>query len=385
MKLHLIDLSKNFETARGSISAVRNIDLETSESEFFVLLGPSGCGKSTLLNLIAGLERPSRGEIRFGEKLVASGGGNVFLTPKERNVAMVFQSYALYPHMSVFENIAFPLRIAGQARRQIEESVQRVASMLGIAHLLRAKPGELSGGQRQRTAIGRAIVRQPSIFLLDEPLSNLDAQLRTATRIELKALQRQMGVTTVYVTHDQVEAMSLGHRIALMKDGGIEQVGAPGELYDRPANAFVARFIGSPPMNLLAVDLVEAADSWWIRMGRQKFPLSEVKRGRHLAAKQYLLGIRPEHIAIHADREDYQVRCRLLSVEPLGSRLVLQVCAEHQDLALLTDDTRYAEAATGTLLNVRFDLSRMYLFEAEGRQQTVFSSRDHTHGSLGMT
>ena len=247
MKLRLVRLSKKFVTARGSVFAVRDIDLETTESEFFVLLGPSGCGKSTVLNLIAGLEKPTGGEIWFDEKLAASSDKKVFLTPKERNVAMVFQSYALYPHMSIFENIAFPLKVAREEEASILESVSRVSSMLGISHLLRAKPGELSGGQRQRVAIGRAIVRQPSIFLLDEPLSNLDAQLRTATRMELKALQRQLEITTVYVTHDQVEAMSLGNRIALLNDGDIEQVGSPEELYNKPANAFVAKFIGSPP------------------------------------------------------------------------------------------------------------------------------------------
>lgn len=373
MKLRLVRLSKKFVSARGSVLAVRDIDLETTESEFFVLLGPSGCGKSTVLNLIAGLEKPTDGEIWFGEKLAASNDKKVFLTPKQRNVAMVFQSYALYPHMSIFENIAFPLKVAREGKASIQESVSRVSSMLGISHLLRAKPGELSGGQRQRVAIGRAIVRQPSIFLLDEPLSNLDAQLRTATRMELKALQRQLEITTVYVTHDQVEAMSLGNRIALLSDGDIVQVGSPEELYNKPANAFVAKFIGSPPMNLLKVDLFKENDSCWISIGRQKIKVDGFNTPRRLAPKRYLLGIRPEDIAVHDRSEQHDLKCQLLSVEPLGRELLLQVGLENQDLTILTTDIRYAKAKAGINLNLLLDLTRMHFFEQDDEQKVVFS------------
>jgi len=373
LKLRLVRLSKKFVSARGSVLAVRDIDLETTESEFFVLLGPSGCGKSTVLNLIAGLEKPTGGEIWFGEKLAASNDKKVFLTPKQRNVAMVFQSYALYPHMSIFENIAFPLKVAREGKASIQESVSRVSSMLGISHLLRAKPGELSGGQRQRVAIGRAIVRQPSIFLLDEPLSNLDAQLRTATRMELKALQRQLEITTVYVTHDQVEAMSLGNRIALLSDGDIVQVGSPEELYNKPANAFVAKFIGSPPMNLLKVDLFKENDSCWISIGRQKIKVDGFNTPRRLAPKRYLLGIRPEDIAVHDRSEQHDLKCQLLSVEPLGRELLLQVGLENQDLTILTTDIRYAKAKAGINLNLLLDLTRMHFFEQDDEQKVVFS------------
>jgi len=373
LKLRLVRLSKKFVSARGSVLAVRDIDLETTESEFFVLLGPSGCGKSTVLNLIAGLEKPTDGEIWFGEKLAASNDKKVFLTPKQRNVAMVFQSYALYPHMSIFENIAFPLKVAREGKASIQESVSRVSSMLGISHLLRAKPGELSGGQRQRVAIGRAIVRQPSIFLLDEPLSNLDAQLRTATRMELKALQRQLEITTVYVTHDQVEAMSLGNRIALLSDGDIVQVGSPEELYNKPANAFVAKFIGSPPMNLLKVDLFKENDSCWISIGRQKIKVDGFNTPRRLAPKRYLLGIRPEDIAVHDRSEQHDLKCQLLSVEPLGRELLLQVGLENQDLTILTTDIRYAKAKAGINLNLLLDLTRMHFFEQDDEQKVVFS------------
>ncbi|MGA7877294.1 MAG: ABC transporter ATP-binding protein [Desulfoferrobacter sp.] len=384
MKLRLVRLSKKFVTARGSVFAVRDIDLETTESEFFVLLGPSGCGKSTVLNLIAGLEKPTGGEIWFDEKLAASSDKKVFLTPKERNVAMVFQSYALYPHMSIFENIAFPLKVAREEEASILESVSRVSSMLGISHLLRAKPGELSGGQRQRVAIGRAIVRQPSIFLLDEPLSNLDAQLRTATRMELKALQRQLEITTVYVTHDQVEAMSLGNRIALLNDGDIEQVGSPEELYNKPANAFVAKFIGSPPMNLLKVNLFKENDSWWISIGRQKIKVDGFNRPRKLAPKRYLLGIRPEDIAVHDRSEQQDLKCQLLSVEPLGRELLLQANLEGQDLTILTADMRYAKAKAGINLNLLLDLTRMHFFEQDDEQKVVFSPHSSWTRSTGI-
>ena len=352
---------------------MRDINIETTDGEFFVLLGPSGCGKSTVLNLVAGLERPSGGEIWFGEKLAASSNKGVFLTPKERNVAMVFQSYALYPHLSVFENIAFPLRIAKETDKKITESVIQVASMLGISHLLRAKPAELSGGQRQRVAIGRAIVRKPSIFLLDEPLSNLDAQLRIATRMELKQLQRKLGVTTIYVTHDQTEAMSLGNRIALLKDGKVEQVGTTEELYNRPSNAFVAKFIGSPPMNLLKVRLVNEYDSWWMEIDSQKIDVAVLKKAWQLTPKKYLLGVRPEDIRLSEENDDHHVKCQLLSVDPVGREMILQARLGDQDLTILTTDMRYATAKAGINLKLLFDFKRMHFFEQDGDQKAVFS------------
>jgi multiple sugar transport system ATP-binding protein len=228
MRVRIHHLSKGFRSIRGNVFALRDISMEIENGEFFVLLGPSGSGKSTLLNLISGLETPTHGEIWFDRMLVASHAKGVSLSPKERNVAFVFQSYALYPHMNVFENIAFPLKIRGTERGGIRESVERTASLLEISDLLSAKPGELSGGQRQRVAIARAIVRHPNIFLLDEPLSNLDPQLRLSMRTELKKIQRSLGVTTIYVTHDQTEAMSLGDRIAVLRNGEIEQTGHAG-------------------------------------------------------------------------------------------------------------------------------------------------------------
>jgi multiple sugar transport system ATP-binding protein len=242
----------------GDVCAVSGIDLYVKDGEFLVLLGPSGCGKSTLLRMIAGLETASQGDLLIGGKLVND------LPPRARQIAMVFQSYALYPHMTVFKNIAFPLKAQGTDKSEILKKVQWAAGLFGIGDLLQRKPRELSGGERQRVALARALVREPAVFLLDEPLSNLDAQLRASAREELQQFQRRIGTTTIYVTHDQVEAMGLGDRIAVLKAGLVRQIGTPQEIYDQPADTFVASFVGSPPMNLL----------------------------QH---KDYILGFRPEH------------------------------------------------------------------------------------------
>jgi len=232
----------------GEVRAVDDVDLDTVEGEFLVLLGPSGCGKTTLLRMIAGIEEPTAGDILIDEKVVTN------LPPRMRNIAMVFQSYALYPHMTVYRNIAFPLRTRGVAKATIQEKVEWAAGMFGIERLLDRKPRQLSGGERQRVALARAMVREPSVFLLDEPLSNLDAILRASAREELRQFQKRVGVTTIYVTHDQVEAMGLGDRIVVMRKGKIRQVGTPLEIYHWPADTFVATFVGSPPMNLLGED-----------------------------------------------------------------------------------------------------------------------------------
>lgn len=242
----------------GDVLAVNGVDLLTQDGEFLVLLGPSGCGKTTLLRMIAGFETPTEGELLIGGEVVND------LPPRARKIAMVFQSYALYPHMTVYKNIAFPLKAQRVARSAIPQKVEWAASLFGIGHLLQRKPRELSGGERQRVALARALVREPSVFLLDEPLSNLDAQLRASARDELQQFQRRIGTTTIYVTHDQVEAMGLGDRIVVMRAGTVRQIGTPQEIYHEPADTFVARFVGSPPMNLV----------------------------RH---QNYILGFRPEH------------------------------------------------------------------------------------------
>ncbi len=239
-------LTKIFK--RGNVGAVVNVDLESREGEFLVLLGPSGSGKTTLLRMIAGLEEPTSGDILIGSRVVND------LTPRERGIAMVFQSYALYPHLTAFNNIVFPLKAQGVGKEKRRQQADWAASLLGIKHLFGRKPRELSGGERQRVALARAIVREPSVFLLDEPLSNLDAKLRASAREELEQFQKRIGTTAIYVTHDQVEAMAMGDRVVVMSQGSVRQIGTPAEVYDEPADTFVATFLGSPPMNLLPGD-----------------------------------------------------------------------------------------------------------------------------------
>jgi len=290
----------------GGAVAVADLSLEVGDGEFLILVGPSGCGKTTALRMVAGLERISAGQIRIGGRVVND------LPPKERDVAMVFQSYALYPHMSVERNLAFGLRQRKTAKTEIERRVADVSDMLGLAELLQRRPGQLSGGQRQRVAMGRALVREPEAFLLDEPLSNLDAKLRVQMRAELKRLHARLGITTIYVTHDQVEAMTLGDRIAVLSDGALQQLGPPQEVYERPANVFVAGFVGSPPMNLLRA--VAAGGS--ITMGELVLPALGVPGG------EVVLGLRPESFVPAAEGLPgftFQVEV----VEPLGDEIVV--------------------------------------------------------------
>src|SRR5438093_1830824 len=280
-------LRKEFE---GTV-AVENLDLEVHDKEFVVLLGPSGCGKTTTLRCIAGLESPSDGEIRIGDRVVND------LEPKDRNIAMVFQSYALYPHMTVYQNLAFPLENRKMAEREIVSRVNKTARLLQIENLLGRKPAQLSGGQRQRVAVGRAIVREPEVFLMDEPLSNLDAKLRVYMRAELKRLQKDIGVTTIYVTHDQVEAMTMADRIAIMNKGVLQQLGTPERIYSQPSNTFVAGFIGNTPTNFADCTFVEASP---LTNADPPYPLSErllvVARGA--PSGRIALGVRPPEVAV---------------------------------------------------------------------------------------
>ncbi len=363
MKIIFKNLQKTFFTLRGKVEALKHIDLEIAPGELFVLLGPSGCGKSTTLNLTAGLERPTGGEIRFGEKIMASFEQKIFIPPRERNVAMVFQSYALYPHLNTFENIAFPLRIAKE--KNLKEPVEEVAEMLGIKNLLDRKPAELSGGQRQRVAIARALVRKPSVFLLDEPLSNLDAQLRTSTRAELKRLQRETGVTTIYVTHDQTEAMTLGDRIGLFRDGVLVQVGTPEELYNYPQTAFAATFVGSPPMNLIPAEIerqnnnvtvISCADA------RFKLPKDGEWMLERLRCRQALLGLRPEHLAASTASDSTSIQGSVENVEPLGRELLYHVHTEAGEMIFLSSERRHQ---LGDTVHLSFDPARMHLFPRE--------------------
>ena len=291
----------------GALEVLHGVSVSIADGEFIVLVGPSGCGKSTLLRMIAGLEGISSGTISVDGHVVNT------LSPKDRNVAMVFQNYALYPHMTVRENIGFPLRMASMDSGQISAKVKRAADMLGLKPLLDRRPRHLSGGQRQRVAMGRAIVREPIAFLFDEPLSNLDAQLRSAMRTELKALLQTLNTTAIYVTHDQVEAMTMADRVVVMRDGIIEQMGTPLELYDRPVNTFVAKFIGSPAMNLLPASVDKASGTLRLEGGMQiKLPEGAIP------AEAVLLGFRPEHV--RAGESGKGLRTRVAVIEPMGGQ-----------------------------------------------------------------
>jgi ABC-type sugar transport system ATPase subunit len=307
--VQLHNVNKSYD---GKTQVLCGIDLDIADGEFVVLVGPSGCGKSTLLRTLCGLERASSGDIRIGDRSVNH------LQPAERGVAMVFQSYALYPHMTVYKNMAFGLRVAGADKATIERRIRDTAEALQIAHLLGRLPRELSGGQRQRVAIGRAIVREPQLFLFDEPLSNLDAALRVQTRIELARLHRRLGATVVYVTHDQVEAMTLGDRIVVMDQGRVQQAGTPLQLYQHPCNRFVASFIGSPRMNLLQATVLGASASEVACMLADGTRLTATVDGSALHAGQPVtLGVRPEHLVVDGHR--HRVLCgRVDLVEHLG-------------------------------------------------------------------
>jgi multiple sugar transport system ATP-binding protein len=346
-------LRKTFFTLRrGRIQALQTIDLTIAPGSFFVLLGPSGCGKSTLLNIIAGIERPTAGEIRIDGRIAVSTTDKRFLSPRQRDVAMVFQSYALYPHMTTYDNIAFPLKIARLRRAEIDRRVRRVADTLEIGSLLKARPAELSGGQRQRVALGRALVREPKVLLLDEPLSNLDTLLRTSMRAELKQIQRRLGVTTIYVTHNQTEAMTLGDRIAVMKDGQVQQIGKPQEIYDRPANAFVGGFIGAPPMNLLDGDLLPA--SLW--------PVNEARP----APQRIQFGLRPEQITLSAEKKGW-LQGRVTLITSLGGEALIYLDVHGRSVLVKTADA--ARFAENQVLGIDFEPGHLHFFsKADGRR-----------------
>ena len=348
----------------GKVEAVSNVSLQIADGEFLVLLGPSGCGKSTILRVVAGLEDADSGEIVIGGRLVN------FVDPVKRNVAMVFQNYALYPHMTVYKNIAFPLQIAKKPKSEIEAAVQRAAGILGLEELLQRLPGQLSGGQRQRVALARAIVREPDAFLMDEPLSNLDAQLRLQTRLELIQLHQRLGITTMYVTHDQVEAMTMGHRIAVMSDGVLQQIGTPQDVYRRPANVFVATFLGAPPMNLIAGALESVGGGWRFRGENVDVPLSsEVISPPELeheieARGEVQFGLRPEHFRIGQPGEDGGIAGQVQFLEPVGSDLYLTVAAGGTTLQVRTDPDSTLQA--GENLSLHFDAWRVHVFGADG-------------------
>ncbi len=344
----------------GQVDILRHINLAIADGEFMVLVGPSGCGKSTLLRLIAGLETPTLGNILVDDRCVNA------LPPKARDIAMVFQSYALYPHMTVYDNLAFGLRRTRIPKAELVNQVQKVAKMLELDELLQRYPKQLSGGQKQRVALGRAMARDPQVFLMDEPLSNLDAKLRTQTRAQIVQLQRQLGTTTIYVTHDQTEAMTMGDRIAVLNEGVIQQIAAPLDLYNRPANRFVAEFIGSPPMNFIEMKVKDM-----LHLNHRNFGLSLPEQwGRTLepyVGRSVTLGIRPEHLSL-ASASSNSLPVQVALVEALGHETCLSCIFDAQDGGKMPLQVRINPQQTvnnNEQLWLGIDPQRIHLFEAE--------------------
>src|SRR5262245_49665694 len=344
----------NVEKAFGSTKVIHGIDVDIADGEFVVLVGPSGCGKSTLLRMIAGLEEISGGVIKIGGREVNH------VPPKDRDVAMVFQNYALYPHMTVYDNMAFSLKLRKAEKSLIDQRVRKAAEILNLSQLLQRYPRQLSGGQRQRVAMGRAIVRDPQVFLFDEPLSNLDAKLRVAMRTEIKELHQRLKTTTVYVTHDQVEAMTMADRIVVMHDGVVEQVGSPLDLYDRPANIFVAGFIGSPAMNLLKCTIKLNGSPSFMTEDGLSLPLAAAPAGAD--GKAVIYGIRPEHFALGGD-----VKAEVSVVEPTGSET--QVFAKLGAAKIVGVFRERVATRPGEVLPVTPDPEAVHLFDPANGQR----------------
>jgi multiple sugar transport system ATP-binding protein len=385
-----------FKVYPDGTQAVHDLELEIRDAELMVLVGPSGCGKTTALRMLAGLEEISDGEIRIGDRIVND------LTPKDRDIAMVFQSYALYPHMTVEQNLAFGLKLRKLPKKEVDERVRRAARILQIEEFLKRKPRALSGGQRQRVAMGRAIVREPQAFLMDEPLSNLDAKLRVQMRAEIHQLQRRLGVTTIYVTHDQVEAMTMGDRVAVMNAGHLQQVDTPQVLYDHPVNEFVAGFIGSPSINLVESELVRSNGNLEVTVGEHTLTVDDqLARNRSglgdYVGKKIILGIRPEDfedVAIEPDAPaDRRIKVTADLTEPLGSEVLVHFgteatavvssaaaadAGEDADIRLGEEDevtTRLiarvspkSRIAVGQPVELTVDTTRLYFFDPETRQ-----------------
>lgn len=357
------DVSKRY----GEVLAVKDMNLDVKDREFIVLVGPSGCGKSTTLRMIAGLEVITSGQIYIGDRLIND------VPPKDRKVAMVFQEYALYPHMTAYDNIAFGLKVRHESRREIDKKVRRAAQMLELTELLDRKPALLSGGERQRVALCRAIVRNPDVFLFDEPLSNLDAKLRTQARNDLIKLHRRLGVTSIYVTHDQTEAMTMGDRVAVLSHGVIQQVGTPGELYDHPQNKHVAGFIGSPAMNFIECKLVKKDGKIWIdgKGFTVKVPDNYIPLTESFINKEIIFGIRPENVYIGrapvSSNEENTIPAVVEMVEPLGTEVVVHLTSpdpgKHGFISLSGREA--LRLRRGERIKVIFDLSKMHAFEKD--------------------
>lgn len=342
----------NIQKRWGNFYGVCNVNIDIADEEFLVLLGPSGCGKTTTMRMIAGLEHPTEGEVIMDGEVMNG------VDARDRDVAMVFQGYALYPNMSIYENIRFPLRMRGVPKEEQDARIRKAAHMVEMDEYLDRKPGALSGGQRQRAALARAIVRSPQVFLMDEPLSNLDAKLRQAMRVQIKQLQRQLKITSVYVTHDQIEAMTLADRIVVMNRGSIQQIGTPDEIYSDPANTFVANFIGSPPMNLIDGELKKGIFT------SNGVTVAEVKIKHEGPCK---LGIRPEDCSISKTPSKTHLEGKVYGVEPTGDITYLTI--KLGDLNFEVKANRTYRADLGSAVKVTFDTNRLYFFDAHSGQR----------------
>ncbi|HEY8541431.1 MAG TPA: sn-glycerol-3-phosphate ABC transporter ATP-binding protein UgpC [Pseudothermotoga sp.] len=364
-----VDLEKVTKVYENKVVAVKEATVTINDKEFVVLLGPSGCGKTTTLRMIAGLEEITSGTIKIDGKVVND------VEPKDRDIAMVFQNYALYPHMTVYENMAFGLKLRKFPKAEIDQRVREAAKILGIEELLDRKPRQLSGGQRQRVAVGRAIVRNPKVFLFDEPLSNLDAKLRVQMRSELKKLHHRLEATIVYVTHDQVEAMTMADKIVVMKDGLIQQIGSPYEIYNKPANMFVAGFIGSPAMNFVDATLVAERGGIWVQTSG--FKVKVVKEHESIlekwVEKQVVFGIRPENIFDKlfalAPQPENTIQGIVDVVEPLGSETLLHVTAGNDSIVARVDPR--TKAKEGEKIDLVFDMNTIHIFDKETQQAII--------------
>ena len=353
----------------NKVIAVNDFNLEIADKEFVVFVGPSGCGKSTTLRMIAGLEEISEGDLYIGDRRVND------VAPKDRDIAMVFQNYALYPHMTVYDNIAFALKLRKTPKDEIDRKVKEAAEILDITQYLGRKPKALSGGQRQRVAIGRAIVREPQVLLMDEPLSNLDAKLRNQMRAEIILLRQKIDTTFIYVTHDQTEAMTLGDRIVIMKDGFIQQVGTPTEVFDMPLNLFVAEFIGAPKMNIIKTQLVCEQGKYYVTPYGSKIEVTgkkaEMLKEKGIGSREILLGIRPEHMTMAPEGDPGAIACKIRVNEMMGSELHLHVEEDNGDKlivripTIVLDDHRRSEMVYGSTIHVTFEGKVMHFFDPE--------------------
>ena len=369
MKLRLSGLTKRW----GDVYGVRDLNLEVDDGEMVAFLGPSGCGKTTSLLMVAGIYKPTEGEIFFDDQIINE------LQPRDRRLGMVFQSYALYPHMTVLQNIGYPLKLKKMRKSEIRDRVQEMSDLMGIGDLLDRRPAQLSGGQQQRVALGRAIVKEPSLLLFDEPLSNLDARMRLTMRSEIKRLQTELGITSIYVTHDQVEALTMADKIAVMREGLLEAFDTPDELYDRPPTTFVASFIGNPPMNMLEVEVKPDGDGFVARREGLELRIPRDRAQGAVGPEKVLMGVRPEDVHIEQTGgrpEDEQssasgISGQVTTVEPMGRETLVEIAVEDNSFRALVEPT--VRVSMHEMVRIELDVDRVHFFDLDTTQSLIAS------------